>query len=51
MPAPAGTPGLVGLAAAMASKSQKVGFIGGMLDKAGLPGFLAYGVYIGEVCG
>ena len=26
-----------------------VGFIGGMLDKAGLPGFLAYGVYIGEV--
>ena len=26
-----------------------VGFIGGMLDKAGLPGFLAYGVYLGEV--
>ena len=26
-----------------------VGFIGGILDKAGLPGFLAYGVYIGEV--
>ena len=26
-----------------------VGFIGGMLDKAGLPGFLAYCVYIGEV--
>lgn len=26
-----------------------VGFIGGMLDKAGLPSFLAYGVYLGEV--
>eukprot|EP01030_Chromulinospumella_sphaerica_P011042 gene11042-10844_t len=26
-----------------------VGFVGAMLDKAGLPGFLAYGVYIGEV--
>ena len=26
-----------------------VGFIGGMVDKAGLPGFLAYGVNIGEV--
>lgn len=26
-----------------------VGFISGMLAKAGLPGFLAYGVYVGEV--
>jgi len=26
-----------------------VGFISGMLDKAGLPGFLAYGVFIGEI--
>lgn len=29
--------------------SAGVGFIAGMLDKAGLPGILAYGVYIGEV--
>ena len=26
-----------------------VGFIGGMLQKAGLPAILAYGVYIGEI--
>lgn len=33
----------------IAKISGGVGFIEGMLGKAGLPGFIAYGAYIGEV--
>lgn len=44
----------VGLAVLMlfhglAKVSGGVGFISGMLTQAGLPAFLAYGVYVGEV--
>ncbi|MCO5121660.1 MAG: DoxX family protein [Burkholderiaceae bacterium] len=43
------TLGILLLLHGIAKVTGGVGFIEGMLGKMGLPGFIAYGVYIGEV--